>query len=319
MSTDSSALAEEKYNASVLSIRRVHDGLVVLRVQPDGGPLAFEPGQYVGLGLGFWEERVEGSQEESGRQKEKKDHLARRPESFSHPILTDDRERLLSPGEADFHEFLINLVTRSPEGVKPPEFTPRLYHRNVRAGSRLFMDGKPKGAYTLALEDLSRGKHLVFASIGTGEAPHNAMIWKLLREGYAGRITSIASVERKADLAYLETHKKLERLFSDYRYAGLAEGEGDPGVQEFVSGGAFEKEIGERLDSGRMSFFLCGSDALIGVPSIDRETRQKIYPKDPATGQGGLIEILETKYGFALDPMSKASGERGNIHYERWY
>jgi hypothetical protein len=90
-------------------------------------------------------------------------------------------------------------------------------------------------------------------------------------------------------------------------------------VQDFFREGGFEAEIGEELLPEKMGLFLCGSDALIGVPSSNRETRQKVYPKDPATGQEGLIEILETRYGFTLDPMAKSSGERGNIHFERWY
>ncbi|MFQ5914333.1 MAG: ferredoxin--NADP reductase [Nitrospinota bacterium] len=324
MTEDFSPLAAEHYNATVVSIRRPHDELMVLRVRPDKGPLPFEPGQYATLGLGFWEARVEGSQEESERQKEKKQKLARRAESFSHPILSEGGERLLSPGEPDFHEFFMNLVKRSPAGVKPPEFTPRLYHSSIRPGSRTFIDEKVKGAYTLGLENLTQGKHLVFASNGTGEAPHNAMIWKLLHMGYDGRITSIVSVMRKEDLAYLEVHEQLERVYGNYHYIWLATEESafaqrNLTIQEFVLSGRLEERIGERLDPERMSFFLCGSDSLIGVPSIDRGTRRKIYPKDPSRGQSGLIEVLETKYGFAMDPLAKSSGQRGNIHFEKWY
>ncbi len=325
MTEDLSAIAAEKYNASVVSVRRPHPELMVLRVRPDSGPLPFEPGQYATLGLGFWEERVEGSQEESERQRQKRDRLARRAESFSHPILSDGGDRLLSPGELDFHEFLMNLVKRSPEGVKPPEFTPRLYHSNVRPGSRMFLDEKVKGAYTLDLEDLNQGKHLVFASNGTGEAPHNAMIWKLLQMGYEGRLTSVISVGRKEDLAYLEVHEKLEGKYGNYQYIwlagedGLGSSQNNAGIQELVQSGGLEERVGEKLNPEKMSFFLCGSDSLIGVPATDRETRQKIYPKDPATGRSGLIEILETRYGFVMDPLSKASAERGNIHFEKWY
>ena len=324
MMHDTSAPAGEKYNAALVSVRRVHEGLMVVRVRPDDGPLSFKPGQYATLGFGFWEERVEGSQEESERQKEKRKKLVRRPESFSHPILTDSGDRLLAPDEPDFHEFLMNLVTHSPEGTKPPEFTPRLYHPSVRPGARMFCDRKVKGAYTLELEDLGRGGHIVFASNGTGDAPHNAMIWTLLQMGYDGRITSVVSVRRRRDLAYLDVHERLQALHRNYTYIPLpteeaASPHGPGAIQEFVLEGGLEKEIGEALDPGKMSFFLCGSDALIGVPGIDRQTRRKVYPKDPAAGRPGLIEILETRYGFMMDPPAKSSAERGSIHYEKWY
>ena len=46
MMRDTSAPAGEKYNAALVSVRRVHEGLMVVRVQPDDGPLSFNPGQY---------------------------------------------------------------------------------------------------------------------------------------------------------------------------------------------------------------------------------------------------------------------------------
>lgn len=324
MPIDAATLAEEKYNALIVSVRRIHPGLMALRIRPDEGLLDFEPGQYATLAFGFWEERVEGSQEESERQKQKHDRLARRPQSFSHPILTEDRNRLLQPDELNHHEFLMNLVTHSPEGIRPPEFTPRLYHPAIREGSRIFCDRKVKGAYTLDLEDLSTDRHLVFVSTGTGEAPHNAMIWELLRTGYEGPITSIVSVRREADLAYRPIHESLESLYGNYTHVWLTteeetSGSGKMAVQEFIQDGGFEARIGRKPDPENFSFFLCGSDSLIGVPGIERETRRKIYPKDRVTGQGGLIELLETRFGFQTDSVVKGQGERGNIHFEKWY
>lgn len=319
-----SSSAAEKYNGTIHSIRKPHSDLMVFRVVPDFGPLQFEPGQYATLGLGFWEERAEGTQEEWESQKKKKDKLVKRPESFSHPILTDDKSRLIEPTELFFNEFLMNLVRESREGVRPPELTPRLYHSHIREGSRIFIDPKPKGAYTLDLEDPKKRKHLFFAATGTGEAPHNAMIWRLLREGYEGRITSIVCNRYKHDLAYKEIHEILEGMYKNYKYIWLTTREPENQgkkiyVQDFVQTGELEARIGEKLNPETMEFFLCGNDAMIGIPRIDRDTKQKLYPRDSWSKKAGIIEVLETQFGFTMDPFSKASKVRGNIHFEKWY
>ncbi|MDP7386271.1 MAG: hypothetical protein QF593_09615 [Nitrospinota bacterium] len=142
--------------------------------------------------------------------------------------------------------------------------------------------------------------------------------------GYDGRITSVVSVRRRRDLAYLDVQERLQALHRNYTYIPLPTEEavsphGPGAIREFVLEGGLEKEIGEAPDPGKMSFFLCGSNALIGVPGIDRQTRRKVYPKDPASGRPGLIEILEARYGFMMDPAAKSSAERGSIHYEKWY
>lgn len=52
------------YNARVTNVVRCHDDLMLLRVRPDRGIPPFAAGQYTVLGLGYWEPRVAGVQEE---------------------------------------------------------------------------------------------------------------------------------------------------------------------------------------------------------------------------------------------------------------
>ena len=57
-------LRQTNYNAQVVDRNDVNDELTILRVRPDHGVTSFEPGQYSVMGLGAWEPRVPGCQEE---------------------------------------------------------------------------------------------------------------------------------------------------------------------------------------------------------------------------------------------------------------
>jgi hypothetical protein len=39
------------YNATLTEVKRIHEGLAIFRVVPDGQPIDFVPGQYTVLGL----------------------------------------------------------------------------------------------------------------------------------------------------------------------------------------------------------------------------------------------------------------------------
>src|SRR5262245_31662794 len=80
------ALRREKYNATVVSLKKAHSDLMILRIRPDGRVPPHKPGQYTLLGLGFWEPRFPGVQvEELGPEEET--HLARRAYSISCSVL----------------------------------------------------------------------------------------------------------------------------------------------------------------------------------------------------------------------------------------
>src|SRR5690606_31245624 len=112
--------------------------------------------------------------------------------------------------------FYIVLVPATPDRV--PAFTPRLALK--RPGDRIYVGPRVVGRYTLAAVT-DPTTTVLFLSTGTGEAPHNAMIIELLRKGHAGPIISVVSVRYRADLAYLDTHRRLEERFPNYHYLPL--------------------------------------------------------------------------------------------------
>src|SRR5713101_3238539 len=101
-------LAEQRrkrYNATVVWLRKIQSDLLILRVRPDFPVPAHKPGQYTTLGLGYWEPRFPGCQEQP-LQPGDETKLARRSYSISCSVL-DDYGRLLDRDRVDWLEFYV--------------------------------------------------------------------------------------------------------------------------------------------------------------------------------------------------------------------
>jgi len=207
-------LRRTRYNATVAALKQIHSDLLVLRVRPDFRLPQHKPGQYTSLGLGYWEPRFPGCQEEALRPGDEA-KLARRAYSISCSVL-DDGGPLLDREHVDWLEFYIVLV-RDTGGPVGPALTPRLFL--VREGDRLFVQEKITGHFTL--DPVKAGDTVLFLSTGTGEAPHNYMLWELLRRGHAGRILAACCVRYHRDLGYLPIHEELMRRYPSYTFVSL--------------------------------------------------------------------------------------------------
>jgi ferredoxin/flavodoxin---NADP+ reductase len=301
-------LRQQKYNATVVRLSRINPDLMTLRIRPDNPRPAHKPGQYALLGLGFWEPRVPGSREEE-LQPGDEIRMARRAYSISCPVL-DDSGALLDADSVDWLEFYIVLV-RDSEKAEAPALTPRLFM--LREGERLFMGEKITGGYTL--DSVGPDDAVVFLSTGTGEAPHNYMLWELLRRGHPANILSACCVRYRRDLGYTSTHEELMRRYPHYKYLALTTREPGQGskryIQDLITSGELEERLARPLDPASTHVFLCGNPKMIGVPDRDRESGEKVYPK-PA----GVVEMLEAR-GFRADqPHQKI---KGNIHFEEYW
>jgi ferredoxin--NADP+ reductase len=265
------------------------------------------PGQYSTLGMGNWEPRVPGCQEEH-LQPGHEGQLVRRAYSISSSIL-DEHGELFDRSKSNWLEFYIVLV-RKTEG-NPPALTPRLFC--LKEGDRLYLGPKITGHYTTAT--VRPDDTVVFLSTGTGEAPNNYMTWELLRNGHRGKILAACCVRYRQDLAYLSIHERLMKHFANYQYVWLTTR--DPTVQkkvyiqELIQSGQMEERLGQTLDPAHAHVFLCGNPNMIGVPQVDRETGERRYP--PTVG---VIELLE-KRGFQVDQPSRKI--HGNIHFEEYW
>jgi ferredoxin--NADP+ reductase len=299
-------LRQQRYNASVVWMDKPHGDLMRLLVRPDSPLPSIKPGQYGTLGLGNWEPRLTGCQPEV-LPSDDEERLVRRAYSISSPILDSRGDLVVSLGEE--LEFYIVLVRESESG-SAPALTPRLFA--LTDGDRLFLGPKVTGHYTLDL--VQPDDTMVLLATGTGEAPHNAMIWELLRRGHTGRILSACCVRHRQDLAYLSVHEDLMRRQTNYIYMPLTTREGQGGkryIQDLITSGELEERLGETLRPERTHVFLCGNPKMIGAPVKNRDTGERTYPEPR-----GVIEILERR-GFQAD--SPATKMKGNLHFEEYW
>src|SRR5258708_6714254 len=138
-------LRQKRYNATVVRLVKLHPDLMLMRVRPDFVRPEHKPGQYSTLGMGYWEPRMPGCDEESLVPGEEA-KLARRAYSISCSILSDDHSALLDIERTDWLEFYIVLVRKAGK-PQAPVLTPRLFL--LREGDRLFLGEKITGHYSL--------------------------------------------------------------------------------------------------------------------------------------------------------------------------
>jgi ferredoxin--NADP+ reductase len=304
-------LRRRRYNGTVVHLRRANPDLMMLRVRPDFGLPSHQPGQYTTLGLGKWEPRFPGSQDEVLGEGEEQ-RLVRRAYSISSPILGDDG-RLLDAGKVDWLEFYIVLVRGTEDPARAPGLTPRLFM--LREGDRLQIGERITGHFTL--EGVNPTDTVLFLATGTGEAPHNYMLWQLFKSGHRGRIVSVCCARYRRDLGYLATHERLARDFPNYTYLPLTTREPESAekkvyIQDLIASGRLEEILGGNLDPRATHIYLCGNPKMIGAKVKDPATGKLSYPVPV-----GAIEILETRFGFQSDNPS--AGFRGNIHCEEYW
>ncbi len=309
---EAAELRRRHYNARVAEIERVHEELMILRVEPDAGRLSLTAGQYTVLGLGYWEPRIPNTQPETLKEGLLR-KLVTRAYSVSCPLLGEDGQ-LLRVMDAPFLEFYILLVRHGPSRV--PALTPRLF--GLSPGGRLFLSGKFHGHYTL--ERVTGNDDVLFLATGTGEAPHNAMLAELLANGHKGRIGSVNCVRYRRDLGYLEKHRELERRFPNYRYLTLTTREPEnvdpeaPGyvgkryIQDYFASGDLADDLGWSPEPEKTHVFLCGNPEMLGVPRQTHDPRKR-FPQPT-----GMVELLE-RHGFQIDQPHAP----GNIHFEKYW
>ena len=301
-------LRRRRYNATVEYLHKSNPDLMILRVRPDFPVPPHAPGQYGTLGLGNWEPRFPGSQEEDLKPGDER-RVVLRAYSISHPMLLDGR---LPEPQRIWLEFYVVLVKSAEQGSRAPGLTPRLFM--LRPGDRLRLGEKTAGAFTL--EAVKPDDTVVFLSTGTGEAPHNYMLWELLRRGHAGRILAACCVRYRRDLGYLATHEQLMRLFPQYTYLSLTTREQAPAgqkvyIQDLIASGRLEEQLRQPLDPARAHVFLCGNPKMIGAAEVNPATGDRVYPQPT-----GVIELLERR-GFRVDdPRGRV---HGNIHFEKFW
>lgn len=303
-------LRRKHYNATVIDRQDVNEDLFRIRVRPDRELPKFSPGQYVAIGLGYWEPRVRPSQIEEVPEN-KLGKLVLRAYSISCPLL-DPSDRLVTCADLDYLEFYIALV-RGSDGstAPPPALTPRLF--GLSRGDRLFVAPKITGTYTLA--GVQPDDTVLMISTGTGEAPHNAMTAELLSRGHRGNVVNLTTVRCRRDLGYLREQQSLMRQFSNYRYFALTTREpenldphhpayvGKQYVQDLIKRGELASLVDDPLTPEKTHVYLCGNPAMIGF----------VPPGGAPLAQPGVLTLLQ-QAGF-----TRADAGCGHVRFEKYW
>ncbi|QDS88619.1 Ferredoxin--NADP reductase [Rosistilla ulvae] len=300
-------LRSAAYNATLIQRIDIHEDLALFRVKPDSEVVPFQAGQYLTLGLGYWEPRVEPSQEELLAPKQFR-KVVKRAYSISCPML-DTYEQLAPCSQLEYYEFYVTLVRRADH---PPALTPRLFQ--MREGDRIFASPRIVGTYVL--KEVAPDDDVIFFATGTGEAPHNAMSAELLSRGHRGRIVSATCVRLRRDLGYIAAQTRLSAKYANYQYLHFTTREAEnmnPGLpgyvgkqhlQQVVESGIFEAAAGLKLDPQRTHIFLCGNPAMIGYQP----------PGAPALSSPGMLQVLQQR-GF----REHGSDGPGQIRFEKYW
>ena len=309
---DAAALRDKLYNATIIERIDVNPDLARFRVKPDIPIPEFEPGQYVALGLGNWEPRLEGTQQEKVPEK-RLSKLTRRAYSISCPML-DQTGKLAPVNSIDYLEFYVTLVRHaSSPNNNPPALTPRLFC--LREGDRIEVQKKITGHYTLG--DIKSEESVLMLGTGTGEAPHNAMVTSLLAGGHQGRIVSVTSVRHQKDLAYTREHQELMRQFPQYCYLPYTTREpinldshhpqyvGKQYLQELFTSGKLASAAKTDFIPEKTHVFLCGNPAMIGYVPPGAE---------PLESPGMLTVLKEAGFRDSTDAQGP-----GFVRFEKYW
>lgn len=295
-------LAEKRYNATLTDFKSITSHLGIFHIKPDFPIPDFKAGQFATLGLGSWEERINGAQKELDV---KENFLGRRAYSISTPIFTEDGN-IADPVNLPYLEFYVTLVLDGKDEEHAPYLTPRLF--NLKIGDRLNIVPKISGHYIL--EDIKSEDNIIFLATGTGQAPHNTMACELLRQGHKGKII-LVECNRNSDMfGYSDKLNLLQERFSNVFYKCLMtrEGKTPMRIQPYIEEGLLEKEFDLTIDRKDTKVFLCGNPAMIGIPKFEGD-----YPKFEE--KGGVVELLVNRYHMKIHH----GHSHGEIYYEKYW
>lgn len=237
------------FNSTVVGRVDVTPELMILQVKPDGGVPAFQPGQYVALGLPGSAPRYPGAPEEV--ESPAADKLIKRAYSIGS-----------SPSVGDYFEFYIAIV---PDGA----LTSRL--AVVKPGDRLFAQPKVTGTFTL--EGIPDDHNLVLVSTGTGLAPFMSMARTPATWTGGRKITIVHGVRYPQDFAYADELLSLKSSKQNFEYLPIASraSESFTGrkgrVQALFEDGSID------LNPAKDHVFLCGNPAMIDDLERDLTTK----------------------------------------------
>ena len=93
-------LRRKHYNATVAWLKKAHSDLMMVRIRPDIALPKHQPGQYTSIGLGNWEPRHPGCQDEVLKPGDET-RLVKRAYSIGCPVLDENGQLWVLAGGPD--------------------------------------------------------------------------------------------------------------------------------------------------------------------------------------------------------------------------
>jgi len=291
-----------KYNAEVVSVREVGEGLRIFKVKPDFSIDSWKAGQYSTLGLDGSEARVSGAQkEELAKVKLKK--VQERAYSISSPIFEGDYE-LADHNELDYLEFYISLV-KTGHKEYPPYLTPRLFM--LGKGDRVRLGKEISGNYTLG--NVDKFDNIILISTGTGLAPHNTMLSQLLRDGHEGKIIIVESNRYEYEFGYNDQLQEISESYSNVFHERMVTSEReDYYIENLFSDNVLEDKYDFKIKPEDTKVYLCGSPRMIGAPKV-------VNGKEVFADKSGMVFLLQSRYGLETN----CEDDNGHINFEKYW
>ncbi len=258
MTTDTDPL-----NATLIDRDDLSDELTMMRVRPDSGCVpAFEPGQYITIGLPA-DNRSAASQS---------NHL---------PLIKRAYSIASSPNQHAWLEFYVVLV-------RDGRLTPYLWQ--VPIGGRLWVDQKAKGRFTL--QHIATDKDLVMVSTGTGIAPYMSMLRTYRGQNRWRRFIVIHGVRLVQDLGYRQKLEQIATQDPTVLYIPTVTREPDDSswqgmrgrVQVILEDRTYERVTGDSMSPKKCHVFLCGNPEMITNVQTLLEAKGFVTPTPQTPG-----------------------------------
>lgn len=257
-----------KYNATIVGKIQINPDLMILNVSTDEPRAEFSAGQYTTLGLYGREPRSANSEEEAVPSNPEK--LIQR--AYSIASARTETKRL---------EFFISQV-------KSGQLTPRLFQR--KEGNRIYVGQRIVGVFRLA--DAPPDNDVVMIATGTGITPYISFLRSHIVERPNSKMVVIQAATHQWDLGYFSELSFLNNAFPNFHYLPTLTDADSTWtghrlwIEEMLSGGVLEKEVGVAIHPDKTHFFLCGNPTM--VKNVSECLIERGYQKKTRKSPGAL-------------------------------
>jgi len=259
------------HNATVKRVVPLNPGTIVLRIELDEAPFAFEPGQYTVLGLPRSAPRVPGSMPDTVEVEQlPAGQLIRR----AYSITSNSKDRQL--------EFVVTLV-------RSGALSPRLFA--LEAGSRIYLEPRAAGAFTLGAS--SGNRDLLLVATGSAIAPYLSMLRAKFPQNPEHQYVVIHAAAVSWDLTFRDQLEALAEQSKHFAYFPLiTDLERDKSwrgligpVEHLLRAGELDDLLGMPITPERFDAYLAGSPEMIEAVTAELLDRGFCGgdPKDPST------------------------------------